>query len=122
MVGMLYLENNLTPKIFTPDRIDLLRLLTSQIVTSLENVMLFETLRRQEEHYRLSFEMAAMGKAHVDCATGLYVRTNSKFSELIGYSKEELLTMTPIKSAIRTIWVQVLPSKTCLTAIETDNL
>ncbi|CAN5711213.1 hypothetical protein BH10CYA1_BH10CYA1_06470 [soil metagenome] len=95
MVGMLYLENNLTPKIFTPDRIDLLQLLTSQIVTSLENVMLFETLRRQEEQYRLSFEMAAMGKAHVDCATALYVRTNSKFSEITGYSKEELLNMGP---------------------------
>ncbi|MBS1953988.1 MAG: AAA family ATPase [Cyanobacteria bacterium SZAS-4] len=95
MVGMLYLENSLTPKIFTPDRIDLLQLLTSQIVTSLENVMLFETLRRQEEQYRLSFEMAAMGKAHVDCASGKYVRINSKFSQLIGYSEEELLTMTP---------------------------
>ncbi|HEY9730646.1 MAG TPA: AAA family ATPase [Drouetiella sp.] len=95
MLGILYLENNLAPKIFTPDRIDLLQLLTAQIVTSLENVMLFETTRRQEEHFRLSFETAAMGKAHVDCASGKYVRVNQKFSEIIGYSIEELLAMSP---------------------------
>ncbi len=95
LMGILYLENNLAPKIFTPDCIELLQLLTTQIVTSLENVILFETSRQREEQFRLSFEMAAVGKSQVDCATGRFIRVNTKFSEITGYSKEELLTMTP---------------------------
>ncbi|HEY9677358.1 MAG TPA: AAA family ATPase [Drouetiella sp.] len=95
LVGILYLENNLAPKIFTPDRIDLLQLLTSQIVTSLENVMLFKTLSEQEAQYRRSFEMAAVGKVHVDCETSRYLRVNQKFCDIIGYTEAELLQMTP---------------------------
>lgn len=40
-IGILYLENNLTTKAFTPARIEILKLLTSQIATSLENSMLY---------------------------------------------------------------------------------
>jgi predicted ATPase/signal transduction histidine kinase/DNA-binding NarL/FixJ family response regulator/HPt (histidine-containing phosphotransfer) domain-containing protein len=45
LVAILYLENNLASRVFTPDRIDLMQLLSSQIVTSLENGMLFADIQ-----------------------------------------------------------------------------
>ncbi len=45
LLGLMYMENNLAPGLFTSDRIDLLQMLSAQIVTSLENALLFETLR-----------------------------------------------------------------------------
>ncbi|NEP53327.1 MAG: response regulator, partial [Moorea sp. SIO3C2] len=44
LVGILYLENNLTPGAFTPDRLEVLNLLTSQAAISLENARLYEEL------------------------------------------------------------------------------
>ncbi len=49
LVGVLYLENNLATRAFTPDRVWLLQLLSSQIATSLENSQLFERLTREIE-------------------------------------------------------------------------
>lgn len=46
LVGILYLENNLAPHLFTNDRIDLMQLLSTQIVTSLENGLLFAGIQK----------------------------------------------------------------------------
>jgi PAS domain S-box-containing protein len=48
LIGLLYLENNLTPGTFTPQRIAVLELLASQAAISLENARLYEELRRSE--------------------------------------------------------------------------
>ncbi|HEY9683624.1 MAG TPA: AAA family ATPase [Oculatellaceae cyanobacterium] len=95
LVGLLYLENSLTPRVFTTERIDLLHLLSSQIVTSLENVVLFEAVRLREEQFRLSFEMAAVGTAQYDLATEKFSRVNQKLCEITGYSEAELLAIAP---------------------------
>jgi len=47
LVGVLYLENNLTPGVFTPDRITVLHLLASQAAISLENATLYHDLEIQ---------------------------------------------------------------------------
>jgi predicted ATPase/signal transduction histidine kinase/CheY-like chemotaxis protein/predicted Ser/Thr protein kinase len=47
LTGILYLENALLSNIFTADRLDLMRLLSSQIVIALENGLLFEGLRNE---------------------------------------------------------------------------
>ncbi|MEW6188427.1 MAG: diguanylate cyclase, partial [Thermodesulfobacteriota bacterium] len=41
-IGILYLENNLTPNAFTPERLELLKLISTQAAVSLENARLFE--------------------------------------------------------------------------------
>ncbi|HTN82434.1 MAG TPA: ATP-binding protein, partial [Sorangium sp.] len=53
-LGLLYIENNLTTGAFTPKRIEVLRLLSSQIAISIENARLYANLeqkvaRRTEE-------------------------------------------------------------------------
>ncbi|MEG4944175.1 AAA family ATPase [Microcoleus sp. F4-D5] len=49
LIGILYLENNLTTDAFTPHRLEILRLLCSQAAISIENARLYE---QQEENSR----------------------------------------------------------------------
>ena len=49
LIGALYLENNLTPFAFTPDRVTVLQLLASQAAISLENAALYSDLQLQAE-------------------------------------------------------------------------
>jgi class 3 adenylate cyclase len=46
-VGVLYLENNLSPGAFTRERVDLLKLLSGQIAVSIDNAMLYEKLEQK---------------------------------------------------------------------------
>ena len=48
LVGALYLENKLTPRAFTSDRVAVLELLASQAAISLENANLYSDLQRSE--------------------------------------------------------------------------
>ncbi len=54
LVGILYLENNLTPCAFTPDRVTVLQLLASQAAISLENAELYTSTKKAEEKTRQS--------------------------------------------------------------------
>ncbi|MEM8807103.1 MAG: GAF domain-containing protein, partial [Cyanobacteria bacterium P01_G01_bin.38] len=45
LVGILYLENNLVPGVFTRDRLEILELLMTQAAISLENARLYEQLK-----------------------------------------------------------------------------
>jgi GAF domain-containing protein len=47
LVGVLYLENNLAPLVFTPSRVAVLQLLASQAAISLENAALYTDLQLQ---------------------------------------------------------------------------
>jgi PAS domain S-box-containing protein len=49
LAGALYLENNLTPFVFTPDRVAVLQLLASQAAISLENAHLYSDLQLQAD-------------------------------------------------------------------------
>jgi len=52
MVALLYLENNITPAVFTPERIKILSLLASQAAISLENSRLYENVIQNEKELR----------------------------------------------------------------------
>ena len=51
-----------------------------------------QALRESEELYRSTFDLAAMGVAHVS-PDGRWLRVNKKLCEIVGYSEEELLRM-----------------------------
>jgi predicted ATPase/signal transduction histidine kinase len=60
-VGALYLENNLASRVFVPERVRLLQLLSSQIATSLQNSQLFQRLTEEvEERKRAEAEIARL--------------------------------------------------------------
>ena len=48
-----------------------------------------ETLRESEEHFRGTFENAAVGIAHLDAA-GRCLRANEKLCDIIGYTLQDL--------------------------------
>src|SRR5215469_12539495 len=52
LLGILYLENNLTPNVFTPDRVALLKVLASQAAISFENSRLYRDLADREGKIR----------------------------------------------------------------------
>jgi C4-dicarboxylate-specific signal transduction histidine kinase len=52
IIGVLYLENNLSPRVFAPARIPVLKLLASQAAISLENTRLYRDLAEREARYR----------------------------------------------------------------------
>ena len=45
LIGVLYLENNSTPSAFTPDRVELLKLLSAQAAIALENARLYDYIK-----------------------------------------------------------------------------
>ncbi len=51
-----------------------------------------ESLRESEERYRETFELAAVGMAHVD-VHGKFLRVNDRLCEIAGYTREELLNL-----------------------------
>ena len=52
LIGVLYLENNLTSHVFTPRRVAVLKLLASQAASSLENTRLYRDLEEREAKIR----------------------------------------------------------------------
>jgi len=77
LVGALYLENNLTPRVFTPDRAAVLQLLASQAAISLENAALYTDLQHSE-----AFLAQGQKLSH----TGSFGR--NAFSETLYWSEE----------------------------------
>ncbi|MEN6328041.1 MAG: diguanylate cyclase [Syntrophomonas sp.] len=49
LTGILYLENNLSPHTFSAERVEILRLVSSQIAVSLENARLFTRLKESRD-------------------------------------------------------------------------
>ncbi len=52
-----------------------------------------QALRESEQLYRTTFELAAVGVAHVS-PEGRWLRVNKKLCEIVGYSESELLRLT----------------------------
>jgi len=53
-----------------------------------------EELRSSEDLFRATFDLSAIGMILLSASDGRFTRVNAKFSEMIGYSNEELKTMT----------------------------
>ena len=88
LVGVLYLENNLAAGIFTPKRMALLRLLSSEAALSLENARLYRDLKEREARMRRLVDSNIVGIAiwHAD---GRILDINDVFLSLVGYDRED---------------------------------
>ncbi|WP_280155833.1 ATP-binding sensor histidine kinase [Piscinibacter sp. XHJ-5] len=91
LVGVIYLENNLTPGAFTPARMALLKLLASDAAISLENARLYRDLQEREARVRRLVDSNIIGIViwHAD---GRVVDTNEAFLRITGHDREELLS------------------------------
>lgn len=102
LLGILYLENDLTPGVFTSERLQVINLLSAQAAISLENAQLYaqqqektREIAQKEEEYRSIFESVNDGLSICDLETGKEVAANPTIYQIYGYNQEEWLQTTP---------------------------
>jgi PAS domain S-box-containing protein len=91
LIGVLYLENNLTPHVFTPSRIAVLKLLASQAAISLENTRLYRDLEEREAKIRRLVEANIIG-IFMWNLEGEIFEANDAFLRMVEYSRGDLLS------------------------------
>ncbi|MEG4396692.1 AAA family ATPase [Microcoleus sp. BROC3] len=72
LVGVLYLENQLAAGAFTPDRSQVLNLLSTQAAIAIENAKLYSKLRASESQMAQFLEAVPVGIAAIDATGRLY--------------------------------------------------
>jgi len=97
MVGMVGLANR--PGAYDQSLLDFLQPLFASVGAIIDAVQLDgarraaeQALRESEERLRNTFEMAAVGIAHV-APDGRFLRVNQRLCEILGYECDQLLTM-----------------------------
>ena len=100
LIGVLYLENTLTPHVFTPARIAVLKLLASQAAISLENTRLYRDVEERERRYR---------EVHTELAHANRVATMGQLSASIAHEVNQPITasVTNAQAALR--WLRTEP-------------
>jgi predicted ATPase/two-component sensor histidine kinase/GAF domain-containing protein len=70
LIAMLYLENNLAPGVFTPDRIAVLKLLASQAAISMENARLYTDLEQAKAYLSEAQRLSQTGSFGWNVSSG----------------------------------------------------
>ena len=91
LLGMLYLENNLTQSAFTPARMAVLKLLASQAAISIENARLYRDLAEREAKIRRLVDANIIGIFFWDFE-GRILEANDAFLRMVGRDWEELVS------------------------------
>jgi PAS domain S-box-containing protein len=65
LIGVLYLENNLTPRVFTPSRSAVLKLIASQAAISLENAYLYTDLQQENSERKQAEDRLRRSEAYL---------------------------------------------------------
>jgi PAS domain S-box-containing protein len=90
LIGVLYLENNLTPRVFAPARISVLKLLASQAAIALENAQLYRDVAERETKIRRLVDSNIIGIFIWDF-DGRVLEANDEFLHMVGYHREDLV-------------------------------
>jgi PAS domain S-box-containing protein len=101
LTGVLYLENNLAPRVFAPARIAVLKLLASQAAIALENAGLYRDLAEREAKIRRLVDANIVGIFIADF-DGRILEANDAFLRIVGYDREDL-------QAGRLLWTDLTP-------------
>ena len=101
LLGLLYLENNLTTGAFTLDRLEVLKVLSSQAAISIENALLYRTLEDQVQE-----------------RTAQLAQANQEISTLNELLKKDNLRMSAELDIVKQLQQMVLPKQSELEAIE----
>jgi PAS domain S-box-containing protein len=89
LIGVLYLENSLAPRVFAPGRVAVLKLLASHAAMSLENTRLYQDLAEREAKNRHLVDANIVGIEIVDLS-GEILEANDAFLRIVGYDREDL--------------------------------
>jgi PAS domain S-box-containing protein len=92
LVGALYLENNLTPRAFTADRVAVLELLASQAAISLENASLYSELHRSEAFLAQGQSISQTGSFGWNVSSGEIYWSEETY-KIFGYDRAVMPTL-----------------------------
>jgi PAS domain S-box-containing protein len=102
LIGMLYLENNLTTAAFTPARMVVLTLLASQAAISIENASLYRELAEREARIRRLVDANIIGIFFWDVQDRI-VEANDAFLRIVGLDRKHL-----VSTGVR--WMDLTPT------------
>jgi PAS domain S-box-containing protein len=91
LIGILYLENNLTPNVFTPDRVTVLKVLASQAAISLENSQLYRDREDREGKIRRLVDANILG-IFIWNLEGSIIEANEAFLRMLQYGRDDLVS------------------------------
>jgi PAS domain-containing protein len=92
-IGVLYLENNLAPRVFVSGRIAILKLLASQAAISIENTSLYRNLEDREAKIRRLVDANIIGIVVGESdSEGRLVEANDAYLRIMGYDREDLIS------------------------------
>jgi len=91
LIAILYLENNLTPHVFTPDRVTVLKVLASQAAISLQNSRLYRDLEDREGKIRRLVDANILG-IFIANLEGQIVEANEAFLRMLQYNRKDLVS------------------------------
>jgi PAS domain S-box-containing protein len=92
LIGVLYLENQLATGLFTPDRSQVLYLLSTQAAIAIKNAKLYSKLRAGESQMTQFLEAVPVGIGVLD-ATGRPYYVNQRGIELLGKGIDPSITL-----------------------------
>jgi PAS domain S-box-containing protein len=90
LVGILYLENNLAPNVFTSNRVAILKLLACQAAISLENTRLYTDLSQSEAKIRRLVDANILGITTWNFE-GAILASNDAFLRMVQYDHEDVI-------------------------------
>src|SRR5215470_18373945 len=90
-IGVLYLENSLTPRVFAPARTAVLKLLASQAAMALENTQLYRDLAERESRIRRLVEANILGIC-IWNLEGAIVEANEAFLHMLQFRREDVVS------------------------------
>ncbi|MCD6293248.1 MAG: sigma 54-interacting transcriptional regulator [Deltaproteobacteria bacterium] len=103
MVGVFYLENSHVVGMFTDLKLEMLKIISSQIAISIENAKLFDQVAKAEKKYRNIYENAVEGIFQV-AHDGKIVSINPSFARTLGYDSRADLTKS-VETVQRDLYV-----------------
>lgn len=93
MIGLIYLENNLTTSAFTLTRVTVLELLAAQAAIGIENARLYTTIEASESRFRAIFE-ESKDVIFMLTPNGKFEAINRACETVFGYTSEEMEQMS----------------------------
>ena len=87
LIGVLYLESDVTPHAFAPDRLTRLELLATQAAIALDNAQAYATLQESEEILHLTLETANIGTWYWDVEHDQWSASPTYYT-MLGYPPE----------------------------------
>lgn len=88
LTGLLYFENTLLAGVFSAERIEVIKILSSQMSISMENARFYEDRKRAEQEYRGIFDNAVEG-IYRTTPEGRFVDVNPAAAKIFGYDTPE---------------------------------